>query len=74
MRTEAVHPLSLHRELSLGLLFFCLTSVLFPCSFVLFLGLVFFQEAQWMEGTRAVGLCFSPRTTLQRRHGNPDCM
>lgn len=25
-----------------------------------------------MEGTRAVGLCFSPRTTLQRRNGNPD--
>lgn len=47
--------------------------VLLQCSFVLFLGLALFLEAQWTEGTRAVGLRFSLWTTLQRRNGNPDC-
>lgn len=34
--------------------------VLLQCSFVLFLGLALFQEAQWTEGTRAVGAALFP--------------
>lgn len=64
-RSRTVTPPSARGTLTLTLSF-CQTNVLLQCSFILFVGLALFQEAQLMEG-------FCCGTMLQRSNSNPDC-